>query len=62
MRHKFGAKAVAKKPGNNAEESKYERLKIAVEALLRESPLLQGCPHEGSVTGELVKKVLEAMK
>jgi hypothetical protein len=38
-----------------------DKLEDAILALLRESPLLQGCPHEGSVTGKLVKKVLEAM-
>ena len=43
-------------------EAKFKRLNEAVTELLRRSPLLQGCPHEGSVTGELVKKVLDAMK
>ena len=40
----------------------HTKLKDAVTELLTKSPLLKGCPHEGSITGELIKKVLEAME
>ena len=50
-------------PGQTATlQKQLEELKAAVTELLTKSPLLKGCPHEGSVTGALVKKVLEAMK
>ena len=40
----------------------HTKLKDAVTELLTKSPLLKGCPHEGSITGALVKKVLEVME